>query len=50
MLEVRYVDGRLHFSRKRRKPDEWDPPIEPDDPYGPGEKVSADASDEFIDD
>ena len=44
MIEVRNVDGRLHVARKERHPDEWDPPIEPYDPYGPGEKVSADVS------
>jgi hypothetical protein len=32
VLEVRNVDGRLHVARKERRPDEWDPPIEPDDP------------------
>ena len=36
------VDGRLHVARKVRKPDEWDPPIEPYDPYGPGTGVSGD--------
>ena len=36
VLEVRNVDGRLHVARKARKPDEWDPWIEPYDPYGPG--------------
>ena len=36
VLEVRNVDGRLHVARKVRKADEWDPPIEPYDPYGPG--------------
>ena len=29
MLEVRKLDQRLHAARKARKPDEWDPPIEP---------------------
>ena len=28
VLEVRCVDGRLHVSRKVRKPDEWDRPVE----------------------
>jgi hypothetical protein len=37
VLEVRSVDGRLQVARKERRPDEWDPPIEPYDPYGPGE-------------
>jgi hypothetical protein len=34
--EVRNVEGRLHVARKERRPEEWDPPIEPYDPYGPG--------------
>ncbi len=42
VLEVRNVDGRLHVARKARKPDEWDPPIAPYDPYGPGTGVSGD--------
>ena len=33
VLEVRNVDGRLHVARKERRPDEWDPPIKPYDPY-----------------
>ena len=49
MLEVRNVDGRVHVARKERHNDEWDPPIEPYDPYGPGETVSADG-DEFTED
>ena len=36
VLEVRCVEGRLHVSRKVRKPDECDPPVEVYDPYGPG--------------
>jgi hypothetical protein len=36
-LEVRNVDGRLHVARKERRHDEWDPPIAPYDPYGPGD-------------
>jgi len=39
VLEVRNVDGRLHVARKERRPDEWDPPYEPSDPYGPGDVV-----------
>jgi hypothetical protein len=35
VLEVRNVNGSLHVARKARKPDEWDPPVEPYDPYGP---------------
>jgi hypothetical protein len=30
VLEVRTVDGRLYVSRKAKRPDEWDPPIELD--------------------
>jgi len=36
VLEVHWVDGSLHVARKERHHDEWDPPIEPYDPYGPG--------------
>ena len=43
VLEIRNVDGRLHVARKNRKPDEWDPPFEPYDPYGSGIGVSADS-------
>jgi hypothetical protein len=50
VLELRNVDGRLHVARKERRPDEWDPPIEPYDPYGPGEGVTRNDSDEAIDD
>ena len=50
VLEVRNVDGRLHVARKPRRHDEWDPPITPYDPYGPGPSVSAYAGDEAIDD
>jgi hypothetical protein len=39
VLDVPNVDNRLHIARKPRKPDEWDPPIEPHDPYGPGTGV-----------
>jgi hypothetical protein len=45
MLEVRVVEGRLHVARKERHYDQWDPPIEPYDPYGPG---SAPVSDDAI--
>jgi hypothetical protein len=38
VLEVRNVDGRLHVARKERRPDEWDQPIEPRDPYGCGKE------------
>jgi hypothetical protein len=40
----------LHIARKPQKPDEWDPPIEPYDPYGPGASVSDYVGDEVIDD
>jgi len=42
VLEVRNVDGRLHIARNVGYHDEWDPKVEPYDPYGSG--------DEFIDD
>jgi hypothetical protein len=34
--------GRLHVARKPRHHDEWDPPIAPYDPFGPGTGVSGD--------
>ena len=34
VLKVRNVDGQLHVARKERRPDEWDPPIEPYVPMG----------------
>ena len=37
MLEARNFDGRLHVARKERRRTRRDPPIEPYDPYGPGE-------------
>jgi hypothetical protein len=37
VLEVRNVDGLLHIARKIKRPDEWNPPYESYDPYGPGE-------------
>jgi hypothetical protein len=38
VLEVRNAtgDGRLHIARKEKRHDDWDPPIVPYDPYGPG--------------
>jgi hypothetical protein len=42
VLEIRDVDGVLHIARKLRYHDEWDPAVEPYDPYRPG--------DEFVDD
>ena len=38
VLEVRNAsaDGRLHIARKIKAHDDWDPPIEPYDCYGPG--------------
>jgi hypothetical protein len=36
VLEARWVDGTIHVARKERHPDEWDRPVEPYDPYGPG--------------
>jgi len=41
VLEVRNVEGRPHIARKERHHDEWDPTIEPYDPYGPGQQVEA---------
>ena len=48
VIEVRHAnaDSRLHVSCKTKAPDDWDPPYESYDPYGPGGV----ASDEFIDD
>ena len=37
-------------ARKEHRPDEWDPPIEPDDPYGPGKSVTGHDGEEAIDD
>jgi hypothetical protein len=52
VLDVPNVDNRLHIARKPQKPDEWDPPIEPHDPYGPGQPVTGDAdfvsADDFV--
>ena len=50
VLEVRNVDGQVRVARKAKHHDDRDPPIEPYEPYGPGEVVSADVSDEFADD
>jgi hypothetical protein len=38
VLEVRYAsaDSRLHVARKIKAHDDWDPPTEAYDPYGPG--------------
>ena len=38
VLEVRNAtsDGRLHIARKVKRHDDWDPPTEAYDPYGPG--------------
>jgi hypothetical protein len=33
----------LHIARKRRYHDEWDPKVEPYDPYGPGAKLIEDS-------
>jgi hypothetical protein len=48
VLKVRHAiaDARLRVARKTKAPDDWDPPYESYDPYGPGGV----ASDEFIDD
>ena len=38
VLKVRYAsaDSRLHIARKMKAPDDWDPPVEAYDCYGPG--------------
>jgi hypothetical protein len=36
VLEAPNVEGRLYVSRKERRPEKWDPPVEQYDPYGPG--------------
>jgi len=41
--EARNADGRLRIARKERHHDEWDPKIEPHDPYGPGAFVTRNA-------
>jgi hypothetical protein len=41
VLEIRNVDSRLHIARKARYHDEWDPAVEPCDPYGSGDAVTA---------
>jgi hypothetical protein len=42
VIEIRNVGGQIRVARKTRNHDDWDPPIEPYDPYGPGEVVSTD--------
>jgi len=39
VLELRNADGSLHIARKVAKPDDWHPPVEPSDPYGPRQPV-----------
>jgi hypothetical protein len=34
--------GWLHIARKVRYHDEWDPKVEPYDPYGPGQPIIQD--------
>ena len=46
VLEVRNVDGRLYVARMPRFHNDWDPPIEPYDPYGKGESVTRDVYDD----
>jgi hypothetical protein len=52
VLDVPNVDNRLHIARKPQKPDEWDPPIQPHDPYGRGQPVTGDmdfvSADDFV--
>jgi len=47
VLEVTHAvpDAGLHVPRKTKAPDQWDPPLQVYDPYGPGT-----STDEFIDD
>ena len=46
VIEIRNVGGQIRVARKARYHDEWDPPIEPYDPYGPGEVITDDAIDD----
>src|SRR5437868_15301215 len=39
VLEVRAIDGQLRLARKERFHDDGDLPVEPYDPYGPGENA-----------
>ena len=45
VLEVRNVDGRLYVARMPRLHNDWDPPIEAYDPYGPGTRGDEDIDD-----
>jgi hypothetical protein len=42
VLAVRNVDRVLHIARKARYHDEWDPAVEPYNPYGPGDEFTDD--------
>jgi hypothetical protein len=46
VIELRNVDGQIRIARKARYHDDWDPPIEPYDRYGPGVVVTDDAIDD----
>ena len=39
VLEIRNADGSLHLARKTAHPDDWHPPVEVYDPYGPGDEL-----------
>jgi hypothetical protein len=41
VLEPPNVEGRLHVSRKERRPDEWDPPVEKYDPMDRAPRTSS---------
>jgi hypothetical protein len=49
-IELRNVEGRLRIACEVRYPDDWEPPIAPYDPYGPGTDVIDHPGDEVIDD
>ncbi len=39
VLEVRNYEGRVQVARKVMRHDDWNPPLVPYDPYGPGEGI-----------
>jgi hypothetical protein len=50
VLEVRNVERSLHIARKVRSRDEWDPKVEPYDPYGSDPQPAAQDDGNFDDD
>jgi hypothetical protein len=50
VLEIRNVEGRLHLARKIRSHDEWDPKVEPYDPYGSDPQPAAQDDGNFDED